>query len=175
MLEKVSAEAFEEVYRIMKESFPVDERRPYPCQKALFDRENYRVLAIRRENTGEIQAFLAVYELESMIFVEHFAVDQRHRNQGLGALAIRQLIAESDKPVCLEVELPDTEIARRRIGFYERNGLYLTDYSYIQPALAPGQNALPLRLMFSVEDISREAFENARALIYREVYGCGEG
>lgn len=168
MLTRLDIQNFDEIYRILAESFPVDEIRPYELQKALFSKKTYKVLGLCGEEG--IRAVLAVYDLESVIFVEHFAVDAKYRNQGLGAVALGELLAASDKPVCLEVELPETELARRRIGFYQRNGLHYCDSPYVQPPLSPGQNALPLRLMSSAGPMTRETFEKVRDEIHREVY-----
>ena len=58
------------------------------------------------------------------------------------------LLARFDKPACLEAELPETELAARRIGFYERHGFTVNaDYPYFQPALTPGGSPIPLHLL----------------------------
>ena len=44
---------------------------------------------------------------------------------------LQELMTQQSKRICLEVELPETELAIRRIRFYERNGLYLNSYDYI--------------------------------------------
>ena len=68
--------------------------------------------------------------------------------------------------ICLEVELPETEMAARRIGFYERNGFYYNDYFYMQPPIAEGRNAIPLRLMTTGRSAGRGGvFPDAEALI----------
>ena len=40
MLQKLLEEDFDKVYRIMEESFPIDERRTYEEQKALLNNKN---------------------------------------------------------------------------------------------------------------------------------------
>ena len=74
------------------------------------------------------------------------------------------------KPVCLEVELPESDITRRRIGFYRRNGFFLNDYPYIQPSLGVGRAPQPLRIMTRDGTITQTEFETMRDVIYREVY-----
>ena len=66
-------------------------------------------------------AFLAVWEFDTFLFVEHFAVRKSCRNGGLGAVLLTQLTAQCRRPVILEVELPTGELEARRIAFYERN------------------------------------------------------
>ena len=46
------------------------------------------------------------------------------RGNGIGGAVIERLREESDKPLLLEVELPDSgPMAVRRIDFYRRHGL----------------------------------------------------
>ena len=72
--------------------------------------------------------------------------------------------------ICLEVEFPDNEISRRRIGFYERNGFVLNNYPYIQPPISEGRNPVPLKIMTTDKGITEEQFNKIRALLYKYVY-----
>ena len=71
------------------------------------------------------------------------------RGLGLGSKMLKETAKLFEKPLCLEVEPPTTDIARRRIRFYERNGMCFNDYEYVQPPLSEGQNSLPLKIMTS--------------------------
>ena len=46
-LEKLDRSDFEEVYRIMEQSFPADERRKKEGQQKLLDEEKYELLGVR--------------------------------------------------------------------------------------------------------------------------------
>ena len=95
-----------------------------------------------------LAAFFAVWELENLAFIEHFAVDARCRNGGLGAGLLQELLQGLGVQTVLEVEPPDHEMAVRRIHFYERNGFVLNPYEdYVQPALSEEAKDLPLRIM----------------------------
>ncbi len=85
--------------------------------------------------TRELMAFLAVWEFDTFLFVEHFAVRKSCRNGGLGAVLLTQLTAQCRRPVILEVELPTGELEARRIAFYERNGFVMNPFEYMQPAM----------------------------------------
>lgn len=52
---------------------------------------------------------------------------------------------EAKKVILFEVEDPDTELAQRRIGFYERMGFHLSPFEYVQSPLQKGQDDLPLK------------------------------
>ncbi len=167
MLKRLSKSDFDGIYKILNESFPVDEKRPYEKQRKLLDDPIYAVYGI---TDGEnVNAIAAVYQLEDAIFLEHLAVSAEYRNGGLGALMLSELCALGHT-VCLEVELPSTEIAKRRIGFYERNGFYYNDYHYIQPALADGQNPIELRIMTSGRALNESEFIKLRDMIYVKAY-----
>ena len=45
-LEKLDRSDFEEVYRIMEQSFPADERRKKEGQQKLLDEEKYELLGV---------------------------------------------------------------------------------------------------------------------------------
>lgn len=171
-MERLTTRDFDEFFAIMEASFPTDERRPYEEQKALFDNPKYEVYA--RKNEGKTIGFLAVWRFDSVLFIEHFAVNPTFRNGGVGAGMLREMVesCESNKlPICLEVELPENETACRRIKFYERNGFFYNDYPYVQPPISAGKNPVPLRVMTSGGHIAQDAFEEIRKTLYTEVYG----
>ena len=71
----------------------------------------------------------------------------------------------------LEVELPEEELSRRRIGFYERCGFTLHPYEYLQPPYHAEGEPFPLRIMTSgTNSFTQEDFQKCRDLIYRHVY-----
>ncbi|MBQ6895574.1 MAG: GNAT family N-acetyltransferase, partial [Clostridia bacterium] len=120
MLELLKNNEFDDVYSIMEDSFPEDERRPYDEQKMLLNKENYHIYVVKN-TIGRISAFIAVWNFKDFIFLEHFAVDSSLRNSGIGSRVLKDIKSKYNKIICLEVEHPESEITRRRVGFYERN------------------------------------------------------
>ena len=111
-------------------------------RRALLSDSAYRI-DILRAPSGGVQALMASWDFDDFVFFEHFAVDPACRSGGIGGQMLDALLARAHKPACLEVELPETEMAARRIGFYERHGFTVNaDYSYFQPALTPGGSPL---------------------------------
>lgn len=172
-----SADEFDQVYDIMDASFPKTEHRPYEKQKKLLDNPAYRLFGVNRGAAdadaagSRIDAFAAVWEFEEFTYLEHFAVRPGLRSQGIGSAVLGNLQEIYDRPICLEVELPETEQAVHRIGFYKRNHYYFNDYTYEQPKLSEQYPAVPLRIMTSGRPISRQEFEKVRSILYRRVYG----
>jgi hypothetical protein len=62
---------FDKIYKIMCDSFPDTEIRSYEGQKALFEKDAYRVFCTR-EN-GEIVSIAAIWQFDDFTFVEHLA------------------------------------------------------------------------------------------------------
>ncbi len=170
MLEILNPNDFDKAYNILEESFPVDEIRPYEQQKKLLEKSIYQIYAVMDKDKDVVEAFLAVYEFEHFVFLEHFAVNFQYRNQGLGGKILQELKGMRGKMICLEVEPPATEMAIRRIDFYKRNGFFLNDYAYIQPPLAVNQKPVELKIMSSEKPLSVQEFEAIRGTLFAEVY-----
>lgn len=168
MLRLLDKNDFDKVYKIMEKSFPADEYRPFDEQKALFEKDEYKVYIC--EDNGDIKGFIALWEFTNLVYIEHFAVSPSCRNCGIGSDMLRQVTASAKKLVCLEVEPPNEDISIRRIGFYERNGFYLSNYPYMQPAISEGRRPVPLRIMTFGKKIDRLTFNDIKYMLYTNVY-----
>ena len=168
MLERIEKAQFDNFYDLLCLSFPDSERRSYSGQLALFDEEPYNVYAYMDED--EFVGALAVWEFENIVYLEHFAVNPNRRNGGIGTKLLGELKKISGKRMCLEVELPENDLAKRRISFYERNGFTNNDYSYMQPPMGPGKKPIPLSVMTNDGGISEDEFEEIRNTLYKYVY-----
>ena len=170
MLEIMKKEEFNQVYSIMERSFPTDEYRSYYKQRELLEQPEYCIYVLHSRENTDILAFLAVWQLSDFTFIEHFASDPNVRGQGLGSGILQEAGRLFSRQICLEVEPPETEMAKRRIAFYERNGFFLNNHPYIQPPVCEGKQALPLMIMTSAGRIGTERFEEIRTELYRKVY-----
>lgn len=171
MLQKIPIAAFDNAFSLLEESFPLDEYRPYNAQKALLSHPQYSVYILPNEEASGIKALITVWQLETFAFIEHLAVAPACRNQGLGAQMLREIGELLSCRLLLEVELPETEMAKRRIGFYQRNGFTLNQYPYLQPSYGEGRNDVPLLLMTTGGAINQKEFEVIKQSLYKTVYG----
>jgi len=162
-------DSFDAVYPILEASFPPDERRPKAEQEALFSRDEYQLWGMVED--GKLCGFAAVWELGEIAFLEHLAVEASHRNRGLGAKMLSELSRVVKGRLVLEVELPETELAKRRIGFYERCGFCYNDFDYTQPPISKGKSPIPLRVMSYGEELTKAEFTRVRDTLYERVYG----
>lgn len=170
MLQKMNLRDFDKMYALMKSSFPPDEYRPKAEQRTLFDDPRYCVYVMPDTKKNDIKAFIAVHNFNSFSYIEHFAVNPAYRCGGLGTQILHEISAILPNPICLEAELPNSDIARRRIGFYERNGFFVNDYEYIQPPISKGKNPIPLIIMTSVNGLTHEQLNDIKETLYKFVY-----
>ena len=159
---------FDEVYSIMEKSFPPDEIRPYDEQKALLSNDFHRVYTLI--DGDRICSVAATWQFSEVLFIEHLATDSDLRGRGMGVQILDFLTENEKRTVCLEVEPPENELARRRIAFYERQGFNLNEYPYIQPAISYGRSPIPLMIMTHSRKIDKCEFEGIKRLLYKEVY-----
>ncbi|MDE6778157.1 MAG: GNAT family N-acetyltransferase [Alistipes sp.] len=158
------------VERLMEEAFPAEERRERAAQRLLTDSER-RFSCYVVCDGGEPVGFVTWWDFDDFRYVEHFAMSPAVRNRGYGARAVRMLCEELRTPIVLEVERPDNDTARRRVGFYERQGFELWPDEYSQPPYSAAGCWVPMRMM-AYGNLTRERdFARVRDSLYRAVYG----
>lgn len=168
MLEKLNENRFDEMFEIMQNSFPRDEYRQRSEQEKLFSDSRYTAYGLDLGN--ELCAFITVYELDGLAFVEHFAVNEKFRGHGTGSLVLAELKKLIPHRICLEVEPPETPTAKRRIAFYERNGFFLNEYDYCQPPFSADRSPVELRIMTTLGKLTRQEFEQIKHTLYTHIY-----
>ena len=168
-------EQYDFVEELFLTAFPEDERRDTNAQRYNTD-ENPLFYCCLVEEENEPVGFFTFWDFDTFCYGEHLAIDPKRRNGGDGQKTIRSLLARINRPLVLEVELPEDEMSRRRIGFYERQGFTLwKDTPYVQPSYRPGGNSLPMYLMATEGLNPEEHFEKVKQRIYREVYLVEDG
>lgn len=158
--------------RLMVQSFPPEEYRPLEQLRLYTDTKPAFHNNIVLDSDDTPVGFFTYWDFGTFCYGEHFAIDPARRNGGYGARVIERLCADlAPRPLVLEVEMPDNDLARRRIGFYQRQGFRLWDKPYRQPPYKPGDSFLPMLLMaYGALDADR-AYDEVKQRIYREVYG----
>lgn len=171
-LKKITVDDFDSLYKIMEDSFPSIERRTYDEQKSLFNNDIYNVIGYIDE-CGSVLAFLAFWKFNNFNFIEHFAVNNSLRGKGVGTTLLKKYLDNNNNLTVLEVELPEDNISTRRIKYYERIGMKLNEYDYLQPPLQEGKPLLPLKIMSYEKYIEHREFIELRNVLYRSVYKYG--
>ncbi len=170
MLKPMKLNQFDCIYTMIVDSFPSHEVRNYEEQKGLLDNPKFHIY-VMEDDAGGVKAFISVWDVADYGFVDHFAVSPKFRNEGLGSKILEELHQFLGRPLFLEVDLPETDIAKRRIGFYERNGYTLNPYPYQLPALTPESQPVTLRIMSTDGMLSQETFQLLQQDLLATVYG----
>ena len=130
-------------------SFPADERRDEEQFYKLLENHHSKILSIfKGEN---LAGYLIVWEFSEFTFIEHFEIFEVLRGANLGS-TILSILTENLGNIVLETEPKElSDIAERRVGFYQKNGFSVLDKSYIQPSYSQDKNPLNLWLMGTFE------------------------
>lgn len=152
--------------KILSDSFPTEERPSIECLRKRAEEEAFHFDIILNDDTPI--GILTHWDFPSFTYIEHFAIAEELRNRHLGGEVLDQFIS-SNECVVLEAELPQNEMARRRLNFYQRHGLIIAPYPYIQPAYSPQLSPVPLHIL-STKEISADQFEAIKNTLYTAVY-----
>lgn len=153
----IGAYHFDEAFAIYEASFPKEERRSRELQIELLENKQYNfdIIVDKEECVGILLWWL----IGNYRYIEHFAINPKLRNYGIGKKIISAFIAESDIPVVLEVEKPEDTLTKRRVEFYKRQGFQITNHEYAHPPFITAKPFLELSLMslpyvFSKDDVN---------------------
>ncbi len=162
----IASKEFAEVWNIMQDSFPDDERRSLDQQKEIFQNKNYSLLAFSEDG---ILGIAGIWKLDDFIFVEHLAVKRKERGRGHGTGMLNAL-KDSRNKIILEMEVPKTRIQKRRASFYSKAGFIINQFPYKQPAYSEDKNPVDCLILSYPEKIQDDEFARIRKILYREVY-----
>lgn len=154
---------------LMKQAFPAAEYRDLDELRLYTDSKTHFYNNIIMEENRPI-GFFTYWDFGTFYYAEHFAIDPTLRNGGYGKRVLNLLCNSLPLPIVLEVEMPEDEMACRRIGFYQRNGFVLWPNDYCQPPYRPGDDFLPMRLMVHGALDCEKDYEYVKEHIYKEVY-----
>ena len=169
-MEKLTVKDFDKLFALMKQSFIEDELRPYDEQKALFAEPIYHVFAKYSDDHQDLKAFIALWNFDTFVFVDYFAVHPRYRNLGIGQEILAEVRKMTPKDIFLEIEEPTDDMTYRRLKFYQRNQFELCQFAYHQPPIARGNAPVALSLMGSRKLEDEKEFSYIKSQIYEYAY-----
>lgn len=155
--------------QLMTTSFPSEEYRPLEELRHYTDNKPHFYCNIILHHDIPV-GFITYWNFGHFYYVEHFAIDPSQRNGGHGKNVLNHLCQQINKPIVLEVEMPEEEIAVRRINFYKRQGFDLWEKPYMQPPYKAGDDYLPMLLMAYGNLKCEQDFEQVKDRIHQEVY-----
>ena len=155
--------------KLLTTAFPPEEYRELNALRRITDQAGNFHNNILLEGDTPI-GFITYWDFGHFYYVEHFAIDPILRNGGYGQKVLASLREKLECPIVLEVEMPQEELAQRRINFYKRHGYTLWEKEYYQPPYKPGYDFLPMYLMVHGDLKCERDFEEIKKKIHQEVY-----
>ncbi len=167
---RISEKEFDEFSELLNEAFPPEERRSREdFLKLCMFQDKYKIYALFEQS--RMVAFFTVWEFESFTFGDYFAVSKALRSRGIGKRLLGEVLKCSVQPFVLEVEMPQTELAVRRLNFYERNGFVKNPQPYMLPAMQAGFEPIPMHILSYPKQLENDRFAVLVKEIYKTIYG----
>ena len=116
-----------QLYILYRHSFPRAERKPFLTILKKYRVEATDIWCILCE--GRFLGFAATMNSPDLIMLDYLAVSKQHRSQGIGSVALKELMSRySDRAFLLEIESPfepgpDQHIRQKRKQFYVNCGM----------------------------------------------------
>jgi ribosomal protein S18 acetylase RimI-like enzyme len=149
---------FHSLWNLYEDAFPIMERRELFLQKIVLNQSSYHCDAILYKD--ELAGFILWWQFIDAIYIEHLAINNTLRGQGLGATMLGEFITNHQKTIILEVELPHSTINKRRIAFYERLGFKLNNHAHKQWPLRKAGDEVDLLVMSHPNQLTNIDFLN---------------
>ncbi len=151
---------FKSCWDVYCSNFPLQERRDLLEQKRIFDiycnnadKEDDKFIfnaLLKRCDTctpGEavivedgvnymLSGIFSYWVFSQVIFGEHLAITRNMQGTGIGKRAVdhlKEFAVSHDKPILLEIEVPEDIITKRREAFYKKLNFKINPYEHFQP------------------------------------------
>nr|WP_320059694.1 GNAT family N-acetyltransferase [uncultured Bacteroides sp.] len=169
-IKTIDIEKYNYMEKLLIESFPPEEYRQLDVLRKYTDHcPNFHNNIIMN---GQIPiGFITYWDFGYFSYIEHFAIDPQQRNEGHGKKVLNYLCTQLNTPIVLEVELPTTEIAKRRINFYEELRFIVWEKEYHQPPYKTENTSIPMYLMKYGDSDHDIDLTEVKKIIYHRVYG----
>ena len=142
---------FQKLMELYQEAFPEEERRDLAQLGAMLQAEQ-RMSFNAVECDGSLAGLFVYWDFGTFYYLEHLAVYPDMRNKKIGQQVLDWIKGNLQGLRLLEVERAETEMAIRRVHYYERNGYRVLDDAYMQPPYRQGGEDYPLWLMGNHSD-----------------------
>ena len=162
---------WEEAFTLCESAFPSEERRDRGEILRVMKNSDYHFCVLLEGE--ELCGIVLYWEIGELIYLEHLATLPEKRCSGLGTAAL-ELLKQEGKMIILEIEPPQDELTRRRLGFYSRNGFARAPYRHIQAKYHEGDPDVELVILSYPEVIEKEDYDSFYSYLQRYVCFGGE-
>ena len=156
------------IKKIYESSFPSDERREFNKLIELLKDDRFQLKGVFVDDDSA--GFISLWNFTEFMYVEHFAIANELRGNGLGTYVLQNILNETPIKILLEVDLPSDSISFKRIKYYEKFGFVICHQEYIQPPYGLGKDAVPMFIMSKPEINDYNEFRQIVKTLHSEVY-----
>lgn len=167
-LKRIEKTEFDKFFNLLENDFCLEERKAKEDELAAFDNPKFSPNFIYDE--GKLVGYITLWNFETFVFIEHFAVLKETRGTGCGSRFLKEFASNQQKQIVLEVELPETEVAVSRIRFYEHLGFVVNKYPYAQPSYHKHTQPVPMHVMTYQTELSQTEFDDCVLIVKHNVY-----
>lgn len=121
---------FAQVDALYESAFPLHEKRSHTAKIRALNHANYQLQAWFDD--GLFVGMIGMWHFDDYSYIEHLAVNDSLRGQGYGKRMLNQFLQQSSLTV-LEIDPLTTEIARKRLRFYQSLGFLVNHYPHTHP------------------------------------------
>lgn len=163
----------EKMLQIYEEAFPIDERRDLSKEREMITNKKIDLYILKFKDSQKVLGFIAIWNFNDVLFIEHFAIKKEERTKGYGSLMFKSIQDNSYKKVIvLELEPPESSSAAQlRIKFYKRLGVNLNNFDYIQPPYSDTKKPVKMIIASYPRILTNEEFNRIKTVVYQNVYG----
>lgn len=157
---------------LYNDAFPPEERWNFDMTLENKHKDNYKFYGILDDDTPI--GLTMLWDLDDFNYGEYLAIDKKFRGNKYGTEVLTKILKMlSDKLIVIEVEPYDlNEIAKKRIEWYQRFGLVLSEYDYDMPCIDENKNisSIKMKIMTSRKIQNKEEHDNITKILYNRIY-----
>lgn len=121
---------FPQVDALYENAFPLHEKRNHAAKIRALNHANYQLQAWFDDEL--FIGMIGMWDFGDYNYIEHLAVNNTLRGQGYGKRMLNQFLQQFPQTI-LEIDPLTTEIARKRLHFYQSLGFQVNHYPHSHP------------------------------------------
>lgn len=127
---KPADSGWDKAMELYRNAFPAKEIRSEADHLRALEDPAYRAVGIWRD--GVFAGLMYYWLFNNCHYIEHLAIDPSMRGQNIGSGILTEFCR--NKRVILEIDPPEDDTSRRRLGFYLRLGFIENPHHYLHPS-----------------------------------------
>ncbi|MBB1198892.1 N-acetyltransferase [Enterobacteriaceae bacterium 89] len=147
---------FAEVDALYERAFPLHEQREPDAKKSALANERYALLAWFDDH--QFIGLTGSWCFAEYSYIEHLAVNDKLRSQGYGKRILNHLLEQQPLTI-LEIDPLTTEIAHKRLRFYQSLGFYENAWPHFHPSYHEGMEDHQLIVLSYPQPVSAAQYQ----------------